>query len=118
MYAACHAYNPTTCASICVCVYPNLQVIDTTFPVSEGEAGLSAALARVAKESADAIKEGYSFIVLSDKAFSADRAPVSPLLMVGRVHHHLVSLKQRSRVGLIVESGEPREVHQFCTLVS
>lgn len=93
-------------------------MIDTTFDVKEGEAGLTTALARIAKEAASAIDEGYSFLVLSDRNFSSERVPVSPLLATGRVHHHLVERKQRSRIGLIVESGESREVHQFCTLVS
>lgn len=86
------------------------QVIDTTFPITEGPAGLTKALDRIASEAEAAIADGYSFLVLSDRAFSADRVPVSSLLATGRVHHHLVQLKKRSRVGLLVESGEPREV--------
>jgi len=50
-------------------------------------------------------------------ATSSKRVPVSSLLAVGAVHHHLVSKLERTRIGLIVESGEPREVHHFCTLV-
>jgi hypothetical protein len=161
------------------CLWP-VQVIDTTFPVGEGEGGLSSALDRVAKEAEAAVDGGFSFLVLSDRSFGPGRVPVSPLLAVGewhrrlllvrpgqhcwgcnqkvqpgfrhvlqikhvrgsgtpaltcgrlpthapphclhlvpagRVHHHLVQLKKRSRIGLVVESGEPREVHQFCTLV-
>ena len=56
--------------------------------------------------------------MLSDRKFGPQRVPVSPLLAVGRVHHHLVQLRKRLRAGLFVESGEPREVHQFATLVS
>ncbi len=94
------------------------QVIDTTFDVAEGETGLVLALGRMAREASEAIHQGYSFIVLSDKAAGPQRVPVSPLLATGCVHHHLIGLKERTRVGLLVESGEPREVHQFCTLVS
>jgi len=93
------------------------KVIDTTFPVKDGEAGLAKALDRLAKEADEAINAGYSFLVLSDRAFSPERVPVPSLLATGRVHAHLVDLKKRLRVGLFVESGEPREVHQFCTLV-
>lgn len=94
------------------------KVIDTTFDVKDGEDGLVNALARIADEASAAIKEGFSFLVLSDRAAGPDRVPVPSLLATGRVHHHLVSLRQRTRIGLLVDSGEPREVHQFCTLVS
>lgn len=50
-------------------------------------------------------------------ATSAQRVPVSSLLAVGAVHHHLVASMERTRIGLVVESAEPREVHHFCTLV-
>jgi glutamate synthase (NADPH/NADH) len=50
-------------------------------------------------------------------ATSANQVPVSSLLAVGAVHHHLVSSMERTRIGLVVESAEPREVHHFCTLV-
>lgn len=50
-------------------------------------------------------------------ATSAHRVPVSSLLAVGAVHHHLVATMERTCIGLVVESAEPREVHHFCTLV-
>ncbi|KAF5841354.1 hypothetical protein DUNSADRAFT_13222 [Dunaliella salina] len=93
------------------------QVIDTTFPVSEGPGGLRTALDRIAAEAEAGVAAGYSFLVLSDRNFGPERAPVSSLLALGCVHHHLVHLKLRSRVGLFVESGEARELHQFCTLM-
>jgi len=93
------------------------QVIDTTFPVSEGPGGLRTALDRIAAEAEAGVAAGYSFLVLSDRNFGPERAPVSSLLALGCVHHHLVHLKMRSRVGLFVESGEARELHQFCTLM-
>jgi len=93
------------------------KVIDTTFAVTEGPAGLRAGLDRIAKEAEEAVDQGFSFIVLSDRTFGPNRVPISSLLATGLVHHHLTQLKKRTRVGLFVESGEPREVHQFCTLV-
>lgn len=93
------------------------HVIDTTFDASEGPEGLEAALDRIAMEAEAAVDEGFAFLVLSDRAFGPDRVPVSPLLAAGRTHHALLAAKKRSRVGLIVESGETREVHQVCTLV-
>jgi len=93
-------------------------VVDTTFPVAEGPAGLRLALARIAAQVEAAVDAGASFVVLSDKAAGPDRVPVSPLLATGRVHHALIQLKKRSRVGVVVESGELREVQQFCLLMA
>ena len=55
--------------------------------------------------------------MLSDRAVSADRIPVSSLIAVGGVHHHLVRKAKRTRIGIILETGEAREVHHFCLLV-
>ena len=93
------------------------QVIDITYPKGEGEEVLKNALDRIADEAEQAIADGYSLIVLSDRAVSADRVPISALLATGTVHHRLVRNHSRTRIGIIVESGEPREVHHFCTLV-
>lgn len=93
------------------------KVIDITYPVEEGTAGLRTALDRISAEARDAIREGYSLIVLSDRRVSAERVPVSSLLATGTVHHHLVRHEERARIGLLVESGEAREVHHFCLLI-
>jgi glutamate synthase (NADPH/NADH) large chain len=93
------------------------RVIDITYPKGEGPAVLTQALERIADEAEAAIAEGYSLVVLSDRAVSRDRIPVSALLATGTVHHRLVRNHSRTRIGIIVESAEPREVHHFCTLV-
>eukprot|EP00245_Coleochaete_scutata_P001682 TRINITY_DN12105_c0_g1_i1.p1 TRINITY_DN12105_c0_g1~~TRINITY_DN12105_c0_g1_i1.p1 ORF type:complete len:2269 (+),score=508.94 TRINITY_DN12105_c0_g1_i1:124-6930(+) len=93
------------------------KVIDITFRKSQGTAGLSKALDRICAEASLAIADGFKLLVLSDRATSPERVPVSSLLAVGAVHAHLVKTQARTRVGLILESGEPREVHHFCTLV-
>ncbi|MEY3459606.1 MAG: Ferredoxin-dependent glutamate synthase 1, partial [Planctomycetota bacterium] len=93
------------------------RVIDITYPVSEGAAGLGPALERICSEARQAIRDGYSLIVLSDRRISADRVPISSLMAVGAVHHHLVRHEERTRIGLLVESGEAREVHHFCLLI-
>ncbi|GLI65807.1 hypothetical protein VaNZ11_009430 [Volvox africanus] len=94
------------------------KVLDSTFSVEEGPMGLPAALGRLCEEAEAAVKSGsYALLCLSDRAYSAARAPVPSLLAAGAVHHHLVQLKLRSNVGLLVDSGEPREVHQFCLLM-
>ena len=63
-----------------------------------------------------AVLEGYNIIILSDRSVSAERVPVPALLATSATHHHLIRKGLRTSVGLVVESGEPREVHQFCTL--
>ncbi|KAG5533868.1 hypothetical protein RHGRI_027909 [Rhododendron griersonianum] len=93
------------------------KVIDITYSKDRGTKGLEETLNRICSEAHDAIKEGYKTLVLSDRAFSSKRVAVSSLLAVGAVHQHLVKKLERTRIGLLVESAEPREVHHFCTLV-
>ncbi|KAL4421584.1 hypothetical protein ABPG75_010875, partial [Micractinium tetrahymenae] len=93
------------------------KVIDITWPVAEGKGGLVEALSRIATEAAQAIDDGFDFVILSDRNAGRDRVAVSSLMAVGHVHHHLVTLQKRSRVGLLLESAEAREVHHFCLLL-
>ena len=93
------------------------QVIDITYPKSEGVKGLKTALERICSEARQAIRDGYSLIILSDRAVGPDRIPVSSLLATGAVHHHLVRHEERTQIGILVESGEAREVHHFCLLI-
>lgn len=93
------------------------KVIDITYPKSEGKAGLQPALKRICDEARQAIADGFSLVILSDRNISDDRIPVSSLLATGAVHHHLVRHEQRTQIGIVVESGEAREVHHFCLLI-
>jgi glutamate synthase (NADPH/NADH) large chain len=93
------------------------KVIDITYSKKEGVAGLQPALDRICAEARKAIKDGFSLIVLSDRKISAERIPVSSLMATGAVHHHLVRHEERTQIGLLVESGEAREVHHFCLLI-
>ncbi len=93
------------------------KTIDITWPRSEGTAGLEPAIRRICEEASNAIDEGYSLIVLSDRAVSHDRVAMSSLLACGAVHHHLVLERERTRLGIVLETGEAREVHQHCLLV-
>ena len=93
------------------------KVIDITYPKTEGVMGLEPALKRICEESTTAIEEGRQIIVLSDRNAEADRVPISSLLATGAVHHHLVRTESRTRISIVVESGEAREVHHFCLLV-
>ncbi|MGA2530797.1 MAG: glutamate synthase central domain-containing protein, partial [Acidimicrobiales bacterium] len=91
--------------------------VDGLFPVAEGGAGLEAALDKVCQQVSEAIALGANIIVLSDRNASATSAPIPSLLLTAAVHNHLVREKERTRVGLIVESGDAREVHHFALLI-
>jgi glutamate synthase (NADPH/NADH) large chain len=92
------------------------KTIDITWSRSEGHAGMTKALERICAEAEAAIDRGYSLVVLSDRAVAHDRVPLSSLLATGAVHHHLIRKTKRTRIGIIVESGEAREVHHHCLL--
>ncbi|KAL6610621.1 hypothetical protein ACP70R_040590 [Stipagrostis hirtigluma subsp. patula] len=93
------------------------KVLDITYPKKYGRKGLKQTLDKICAQARAAIREGYTILVLSDRGFSPDRVPVSSLLAVGAVHQYLVSNLERTCVGLLVDSAEPREVHHFCTLI-
>jgi len=91
--------------------------IDITYPVEAGAAGMEDALDSACAEAEEAVRSGeYNIIILSDRATGPDRIPVPSLLATSAVHHHLIRQGLRTRVGLVVETGEAHEVNQFCTL--
>ncbi len=92
------------------------QVIDITYPLAEGADGLVAALDRICAETTSAIEAGRQLVVLSDRTTGEHRIALSALLACGAVHHHLVRNEQRTRIGIVLETGEAREVHHFCLL--
>ncbi len=91
------------------------KTISTLFKISD-EKGFTKALARICREADSAVKKGYSFILLSDRGVDQDRPALPALLAVGALHHHMVRNSTRTRIGIIVESAEPREVHHFALL--
>ena len=93
------------------------KTIDITYPRSEGAAGLEPALDRICHEASLAIDQGYSLIVLSDRNCAKDRVPISTLLACGAVHHQLIRDEERTQIGLVLETGEARDVHHHCLLV-
>ncbi|KAH9630612.1 hypothetical protein HF086_007036 [Spodoptera exigua] len=93
------------------------KVIDCTIELSEGPAGLEPALNRIAGEAHAAAACGYQLLVLTDRAAGPTRVPVSTLLALGAVHHHLIETRQRMKVGIILETAEAREVHHMCVLL-
>jgi glutamate synthase (NADPH/NADH) large chain len=93
------------------------KLIDITWPRSEGAEGLEPALERIRQEAEQGVDQGYSLILLTDRAVGKDRIPVSALLATGAAHHHLVATEKRTRVGIVVATGEAREVHHHCCLI-
>jgi len=76
------------------------------------------ALDRICEETESAIRDGYTFIVLSDRGVCREKAPIPSLLTVGAIHQHLVRKGMRSQIAIITESGEPREVNHFAELLA
>jgi glutamate synthase (NADPH/NADH) large chain len=93
------------------------QKIDITFDRRDGKAGLVKALDRICAEAEAAIDAGYTLVILTDRAVGQDRVAVSSLLATGAVHHHLVRQAKRTQIGIVLESGEAREVHHHCLLI-
>ena len=92
------------------------KVISTLFPLKDGVGGLEKALDRVCAEAEKATDDGYTLIVLSDRGVSPELVPMPILLAVGGVHHHLVRARKRTACGIVVETGEAREVMHMCLL--
>ena len=90
------------------------QTLPALFNTDEG---LAAALHRLREQAAQAVAGGCSILILSDRDVGPEAAPIPSLLAVGAVHHHLIREGARTRVGLVVETGEAREVHHFALLV-
>ena len=89
-------------------------VVDITH---DREESLETAVERVREDAADAVESGADVVVLSDRNLGPDRVAIPSLLVTGAVHHSLVRDGLRNRTGLVVESGDPREVHHLATLV-
>jgi glutamate synthase (NADPH) large chain len=86
------------------------------WPADHGAAGLAPALEDLCAEAEKAVRDGINIIILSDRGAGSDRIPIPSLLACAAVHHHLIREGLRTSVGLVLESGEPREVHHFCCL--
>jgi len=91
--------------------------IDITYPADQGPAGMGPALDCACAEAEEAVRsKDYNIIILSDRGVGPDRIPIPSLLATSAVHHHLIKQGLRTSVGLVIETGEACEVHQFCTL--
>ena len=87
------------------------------FPVANGTGSLEGALEGLCRRASKAVADGYGIIILSDRGVDRQHAAIPSLLATSAVHHHLIREGSRTRVGLVVESGEPREVAHFALLI-
>ena len=87
------------------------------FRVTDGTAGLARAMDELCLRASQAVDEGYAYLILSDRGVDRDWAPIPALLATAGVHHHLIREGKRVKVGLVIETGEPREVHHMALLL-
>ena len=92
------------------------RTLDAGWPAREGAAGMERALEKLCAQATDAVLQGFNILVISDRGVSAERVPIPALLATASVHHHLIRQGLRTNAGLVVETGEAREVHHFCAL--
>ncbi|MCJ2139819.1 glutamate synthase large subunit [Methylobacterium sp. E-066] len=92
------------------------KTLDMTYPAEMGAQAMDGALDRLCDRAEAAVRGGYNIIVLTDRAVGPDRIPIPALLATASVHNYLIRKGLRTSVGLVVESGEPREVHHFACL--
>src|SRR5690349_5455729 len=92
------------------------RTLDTTFHAGLGASGMEQVLDELCARAEGAVREGINIIILSDRMVGSDRIPIPSLLACAAVHHHLIRTGLRTSVGIVVESGEPREVHHFACL--
>jgi glutamate synthase (NADPH/NADH) large chain len=90
--------------------------IDTTWPAEDGAAGLEMAIQKMCWAATEAVLADINILILSDRAVSQGRIPIPAALATAAVHHHLIRQGLRMQTGLVIETGEAREVHHFCVL--
>jgi len=101
------------------CKLPNFKpvTLPILFPAAEGGKGLEKAVEQLCAKVSKAIADGKTFIILSDRGIDKEHAPIPALLAVSAVNHHMIRQGTRTRASLILESGEPREVHHYALLI-
>ncbi len=92
------------------------KTLDCTYAAQKGSEGMENALDNICAKAEEAVKSGTNIIILSDRLISPERIAIPSLLFTAAVHHHLIRKGLRTSVGLVVETGEAREVHHFCVL--
>jgi glutamate synthase (NADPH) large chain len=92
------------------------QTLDITYAAEKGADGMEPALQRLCQRAEKAVLDGYNIVILSDRLVGPSRIAIPALLATAAVHHHLIRKGLRTSVGIVVETGEAREVHHFCVL--
>jgi glutamate synthase (NADPH/NADH) large chain len=92
------------------------KTLDITYAADRGAEGMPDALERLCARAEQAVNSGFNIIILSDRMTGPDRIPIPALLATAAVHHHLIRIGLRTSAGLVVETGEAREVHHFALL--
>src|SRR5688572_14696883 len=87
------------------------------YPVAEGHAGLERAIEALQRRASEAIADGHNVLIISDRGITAELAAIPSVLATAAVHHHLVREGTRTRCGLVIETGDAREVHHMCLLI-
>jgi glutamate synthase (ferredoxin) len=93
------------------------RTLGILYPVHSGGPGLEKSLSELCAKADAAIADGVNILVLSDRGHNRTRAPIPALLAVSALHHHLINAGTRMQVAIVIESGEPREVHHFALLI-
>ncbi len=93
------------------------KTLDIVFQASGDTGKLERALKRICQYAEDAVIDGYSILLLSDRAINSNHAAIPAMLAVGAVHHHLIRKGLRAKCGIVVETGDARETHHFATLL-
>ncbi|MCB1778053.1 MAG: glutamate synthase subunit alpha, partial [Candidatus Competibacteraceae bacterium] len=92
------------------------ETLSICYSVERGAGGMARALENLCREAADVVRRGYNILILSDREIDADHIAIPALLATAAVHHHLIRDGLRTEVGLVVETGEAKKVHDFCLL--
>jgi glutamate synthase (NADPH/NADH) large chain len=92
------------------------KTLSICYTADQGASGMEKALERLCSASEQAVREDHNILILSDRAMDVDHIAIPALLATAAVHHHLIKVGLRTSVGLVVETGEAREVHHFCLL--
>ena len=111
--------SPEALAAIRQSDHEDLKSVELSicWPVADGGAGLGEALASLCRYAVYQVEAGARLLILSDRQTPAGQAPIPALLATAALHHHLIKTGMRARCGLIVETGEAREIHHFCCLL-
>jgi glutamate synthase (NADPH/NADH) large chain len=94
----------------------NTDTLDITWLAADGPTALEPALDQICRDATEAVLAGHNILILSDRAVSSERAPIPALLATSAVHHHLIREGLRTRTGIVVETGDAVQVHDFCVL--